>query len=152
MRSKPTATYRSFSSGETKKFGERLAERITRGATRSGRKGAVVLALRGDLGTGKTTFAQGFLKGLGVKKRVASPTFVIIRRRALRRSHSARRKVFTNIFHIDAYRLKSAAHLAALDRLKKGYTRMSECRFLFQRRNQQFYTGFNIFSIQDFNR
>ena len=91
-----------------------MAERITRGATRSGRKGAVVLALRGDLGTGKTTFAQGFLKGLGVKKRVASPTFVIIRRRALRRSHSARRKVFTNIFHIDAYRLKSAAHLAAL--------------------------------------
>jgi tRNA threonylcarbamoyladenosine biosynthesis protein TsaE len=112
MRSKPTKTYQSFSSKETKRFGERLAARILGDASdMSPKKGALVLALRGDLGAGKTTFAQGFLKGLGFKKRAASPTFVLIRRHSLRKRSL---KAFTDVFHVDAYRLKRSTHLAAL--------------------------------------
>jgi len=72
------------------------------------RKGALVFALTGDLGSGKTTFVQGFLRGLGVKKRTTSPTFIIFRRFAL--SHL----LFANLYHADAYRLKKAKDLSAL--------------------------------------
>ncbi|MDP3947179.1 MAG: tRNA (adenosine(37)-N6)-threonylcarbamoyltransferase complex ATPase subunit type 1 TsaE, partial [bacterium] len=48
-------------------------------------KRAVVIALAGELGAGKTTFAQGFLKSLGVRGRIASPTFIFVRRYALPR-------------------------------------------------------------------
>jgi len=68
-----------------------------------------VFALQGDLGAGKTTFTQGFLKGLGSKKRVTSPTFVLMRR------HTLSNKKTKNFFHIDAYRLKEPEHLAALE-------------------------------------
>lgn len=81
------------------------------------RRGAEVFALQGDLGAGKTTFTQGFLKGLGSKKRVTSPTFVLMRRHALGvgRGAGAAQKKFKNVFHIDAYRLKKPEHLAALE-------------------------------------
>lgn len=82
----------------------------------------MVFALRGDLGAGKTTFVQGFFKGLGFKKNAPSPTFVIVRRHALgaRDRHKTpgrggQRRSFQNAFHIDAYRLKKAADLEALD-------------------------------------
>jgi tRNA threonylcarbamoyladenosine biosynthesis protein TsaE len=80
-------------------------------------KTAAVFALQGDLGAGKTTFTQGFLKGLGSKKRATSPTFVLMRRHALGggRSADTAQKKFKNVFHIDAYRLKGPGHLAALD-------------------------------------
>ncbi len=68
-----------------------------------------MLALSGDLGAGKTTFVQGFFKGLGLGGRAPSPTFVIMRRRALKRH-----KRFSNVFHVDAYRLKRAAALKPL--------------------------------------
>lgn len=71
---------------------------------------AAAFALQGDLGAGKTTFVQGFLKGLGSKRRATSPTFILMRRHALR----ARGK-FKNVFHIDAYRLKTPKHFAPLD-------------------------------------
>lgn len=80
-------------------------------------KRALVFALRGELGAGKTTFVQGFLKGLGVRKRAPSPTFVIMRRYALPRAgaHAGKRGIFKNAFHVDAYRLARAKrHLAAL--------------------------------------
>ncbi len=37
-----------------------------------------VISLRGELGAGKTTFAKGFAKGLGVKEVLTSPTFAIL--------------------------------------------------------------------------
>lgn len=64
--------------------------------------------MTGDLGAGKTTFTQGFFHGLGLKKRAQSPTFIIMRRHALKKSK------FKNIFHIDAYRLKKPEHLEML--------------------------------------
>jgi tRNA threonylcarbamoyladenosine biosynthesis protein TsaE len=84
-----------------------VARSLARGE-HAGKSGAAVIALQGDLGAGKTTFVQGFLKGLGSKKRATSPTFVLMRR------HKLPGKKITDVFHIDAYRLKKPEHLAAL--------------------------------------
>jgi len=54
----------------------------------------IILALYGNLGAGKTTFVQGLAKGLGIKKRIISPTFVIIRS-------------YENLYHVDLYRLQN---------------------------------------------
>ena len=110
MFSKKIETYRSFSSEETKKLGHDIAHVLKRE-----KKCATVFALQGDLGAGKTTFVQGFLKGLGSKKRATSPTFVLMRRHALRAGRVGGQKKFRNVFHIDAYRLKRPEHLAALE-------------------------------------
>jgi tRNA threonylcarbamoyladenosine biosynthesis protein TsaE len=95
---------------------QRTAGKGAKRRVSTGPQGAVVLALQGDLGAGKTTFVQGFFKGLGLKKRAPSPTFIIMRRHALRGGGAGpARKRFQNVFHIDAYRLKKAKDLAALD-------------------------------------
>ena len=111
-------TFQSSSWRETKKFGEALAGRILKQEARSKKMGALVLALQGDLGAGKTTFVQGFFKGLGPKKNPPSPTFIIMRRTALpaRRSlgEGGRHKKFENVFHVDAYRIKETKELGVL--------------------------------------
>jgi tRNA threonylcarbamoyladenosine biosynthesis protein TsaE len=56
---------------------------------------ADVILLAGDLGAGKTTFAQGFARGLDVEQRVTSPTFVLMQ-------HYAGR---LPLVHVDVYRL-----------------------------------------------
>lgn len=61
-----------------------------------------VLAIVGELGSGKTTFIKGLLKSVGIQNRISSPTFIIYRRF----SAPSKIKNFKNIFHIDAYRLK----------------------------------------------
>lgn len=58
----------------------------------------VLIALQGDLGSGKTTFAQGFAKGLGISSKILSPTFVITRQYQIPRSS----QIF---YHVDLYRL-----------------------------------------------
>ncbi|MCH7551937.1 tRNA (adenosine(37)-N6)-threonylcarbamoyltransferase complex ATPase subunit type 1 TsaE [Patescibacteria group bacterium] len=70
-------------------------------------KGAFVLALKGELGAGKTSFVQGLAKGLGVKGNVLSPTFLIVKSYKL-----SRQRMF---YHIDCYRLKSAKELLQLE-------------------------------------
>ena len=67
-----------------------------------------MIALEGDLGGGKTTFAQGFARGLGVRENVLSPTFVIMRRHHMRKSH------FRIFVHIDAYRIEKLKELQML--------------------------------------
>ncbi len=73
------------------------------------RRHAFILALQGDLGTGKTTFTQGFAKELGIQGRVLSPTFIIFRRFAV-----ARRSFFKSFFQIDCYRLSRPTDLLSL--------------------------------------
>jgi tRNA threonylcarbamoyladenosine biosynthesis protein TsaE len=99
---------RSYSSEETKEFGSALAQTLI-SSKKSANSGATIIALEGELGAGKTTFVQGFFKGLGIKKRPSSPTFVIMRRTAIR-SHEK----FSNVFHMDAYRLKDATTVDVL--------------------------------------
>ncbi len=69
---------------------------------------AMILALVGDLGAGKTTFAQAFAKALGVNDRILSPTFLIFKRYAIACGG------FSNFYHTDAYRIKNAAELDVL--------------------------------------
>lgn len=57
--------------------------------------GGLVIAFRGDLGAGKTVFAKGVGKGLGIEDEVTSPTFTIIS------EYEGRLR----LHHIDAYRL-----------------------------------------------
>ncbi len=69
---------------------------------------ATVITLSGELGAGKTTFAQGAALTLGVTETVQSPTFV------LEKIYALENQKFTHLVHIDAYRLKSAHELRVL--------------------------------------
>ena len=68
------------------------------------------IALYGDLGSGKTTFAQGLAKGFGIEKRIISPTFVIVRTYRIT-NHELRIK---NFYHIDLYRTESKRDIDVL--------------------------------------
>jgi tRNA threonylcarbamoyladenosine biosynthesis protein TsaE len=56
-----------------------------------------LITLSGDLGAGKTTFTQGLARGLGIEKKVTSPTFTIMKEYRGR----------LPLYHIDAYRLEN---------------------------------------------
>ena len=71
------------------------------------RKGRV-LALYGELGSGKTTFVQGLAKGLGLPDRMVSPTFIIIKKYGLKNLP------WSSFYHIDCYRLEPDADLVNL--------------------------------------
>ncbi len=90
--------YLTKSPGQTKKLGKSLAKTLLRNPSKHK---AIVIGLRGDLGGGKTTFLQGFAKGIGKRAKVLSPTFIIMRRTG-------------NFYHIDCYRLKGPQDLLAL--------------------------------------
>jgi len=71
----------------------------------------LVIALTGELGSGKTTFVQGLAKGLGIKARIISPTFMLIRKYEIRYTRYERRIAddvlrFASFYHIDLYRLE----------------------------------------------
>ena len=86
----------SDSSEKTKKVGEMLAKT----ALKTKPEKALVFAFNGELGSGKTTFIQGFAEGLGVKDNVLSPTFNIFKRFEIKKN-----KFFKNLFHFDCYRI-----------------------------------------------
>lgn len=90
-------------------FAAVLAEKIIK---RAAGNVARVICLKGDLGAGKTTFTQGFLKALGARGRVTSPTFVLMKRSSL--SGAAKRAGFMNAYHIDAYRFRAPRESGAL--------------------------------------
>ena len=91
---------------ETRLFARELISQIPVGS---------VILLTGDLGAGKTTFVQGVASALGIKEKVASPTFNIM-------------KLYlgeVSLIHIDAYRLENMDHNIGLDEYigyEKGYT------------------------------
>ena len=94
------------SAEETKSVAKLFAEMLAQEMTA---KGALVVALDGALGAGKTTFAQGFAEGLGVKEKVKSPTFVLVHTHTLKKK--ARFKAF---YHADCYRLESEKDVNAI--------------------------------------
>jgi len=76
-------------------------------------KGGEVLALQGDLGAGKTCFLQGLAKGMGIKDKVNSPTFNILK--VYKISGRIKTKTSPQVFcHIDAYRLRDERDLISL--------------------------------------
>lgn len=86
----------SSSVEETEKLAAQLAKELKPGD---------FVALQGDLGAGKTAFARGLARGLGVKKPVLSPSFTLMR-------------MYTDgrlpVYHFDLYRLDGADELAEI--------------------------------------
>ena len=85
----------SSSPEETVALGERIAPLLPPGS---------VIALRGTLGAGKTCFAKGIARGLGIPEEVTSPTYTII----------AEYAGTLPLYHIDAYRLQGDEDFEAL--------------------------------------
>ena len=69
-----------------------------------------VLALQGDLGSGKTTFTKGLAKAVGVKKSIQSPTFVLLRPYDTGKK-IAKEKCIKILVHVDAYRIDDPGEL-----------------------------------------
>ena len=90
-------------------FISRSAEQTRRLGMRFGGvlKTGDVLCLAGDLGSGKTTFVQGIAAGWGSLDPVSSPSFVLVN---VYRGGDGKR-----LYHLDAYRLSSAAQAVDLD-------------------------------------
>ena len=80
--------YRFTSVTETQSFAADLANSLPAG---------IVIALIGNLGSGKTTFTQGFAKGLGISEHVGSPTFKLVSEYDGQKG---------KLIHVDAYRLE----------------------------------------------
>ena len=109
-------TYLTNGPSQTKKLGEAWAKEISRGWLKDV---ALSVGLEGDLGGGKTTFLQGFAKGLGIKEKILSPTFVIMKKFQIpnyKSQTNSKFKIpkFKNFYHIDCYRIKNPKELLDL--------------------------------------
>lgn len=93
---------------QTKKIGEDLVKEMLREPP--GEK-AFVLVLEGDLGGGKTTFLQGFARGLEIRDRILSPTFVLMKRFAIKKKN---KPGFKDFYHLDCYRIKNQKDILVL--------------------------------------
>lgn len=89
-------TYITKNSKETHILGEKFAKNLKQGD---------LLAFYGNLGSGKTTFIQGLAKGLSIKRRIISPTFIIVRHYRLNKG---------NFYHIDLYRMETENDLVGI--------------------------------------
>ena len=90
------ATFISNSPAETEAIGRRLADEVGIGS---------VLALQGELGSGKTLFTRGFVAGVGSNAAVSSPTFTIV--------HEYRDGRLP-VYHFDFFRMEDRHSLARL--------------------------------------
>ncbi len=88
----------SRSPEQTRRLGVRLGKMLQPGD---------LVCLQGDLGAGKTTLVQGVAQGWGALDPVSSPTFVLV--------NVYRRPDAGQLYHLDAYRLESAAEAEELD-------------------------------------
>ena len=86
---------------ELKKQAEIIVEKLKKEQNNKG----VLLTISGELGAGKTTFAQIVGSLLGVSVNMQSPTYTICRKYNIESGH------FKAIYHIDAYRLESGKEL-----------------------------------------
>ena len=104
------------SAQQTQKIGNDFAQTL---------KGGEVICLYGDLGFGKTTFTQGLASGLGIQKRITSPTFTIIRQynyssseqsesRSSNDVSSRQARTIKSLYHIDLYRIESEKDVEGL--------------------------------------
>lgn len=96
----------SKSIGETQKIAKNLAQKIIR-TKRGG-----VIALEGELGAGKTTFIQGFAKALGIKEKIKSPTFVLMKKYTIAKSFKLKA---ISLYHFDCYRIRDYKDLKILN-------------------------------------
>lgn len=79
---------------ETIAFAEKIGSMLKKGD---------IIAYKGGLGAGKTTFTRGLAAGLGLKDEVTSPTFAIVN------EYHGR----INLYHFDMYRIMDSGELEA---------------------------------------
>lgn len=82
----------TYNTQDTEKLAKQIAEKLEIGA---------VIALYGELGSGKTTFTRYLVSALGIPARVQSPTFVLARK-------------YQHVNHLDLYRIRSVEELEDL--------------------------------------
>jgi len=97
--------YTSHSPEDTQKFAKEQALELTR----EGNGQPIVIALEGELGAGKTTFAQAFAEALGVQKHLKSPTFVLMKHYGIHNVPN-----YHTLYHLDCYRLRDSKDLEPL--------------------------------------
>src|SRR6266446_8052077 len=85
---------------DTEDFGGRLA-----GSRPAADAALAVLYLTGELGAGKTTFARGFVRALGVQEAVPSPTYTLL---------ELYPAGALTVVHVDLYRVRSEEHTSEL--------------------------------------
>ncbi|MGM0439252.1 MAG: tRNA (adenosine(37)-N6)-threonylcarbamoyltransferase complex ATPase subunit type 1 TsaE [Patescibacteria group bacterium] len=88
---------------ETKNLAKKIAKSINKNKDR-----ATVLLLKGELGSGKTTFTKGFANEFGIDD-ITSPTFVIMKKYKLENNK------FDRLYHIDCYRIEEKTNLNELN-------------------------------------
>lgn len=91
---------------ETQRIAKEFVENLLSGKVPKSR--AFIVAMHGDLGSGKTTFVKAVAKEFGIENTVTSPTFVI------EKIYKLESQVFDNLIHIDAYRLEEGGELKNL--------------------------------------
>jgi len=99
---------------KTQKDLENLAEKTLEIISQNKQNYATVLALQGDLGSGKTTFTKQLSKILGITESVTSPTFVILKNFEIQTENLAEKTFFKKLIHIDSYRLDLSGELSHL--------------------------------------
>ncbi|MFZ1019734.1 MAG: tRNA (adenosine(37)-N6)-threonylcarbamoyltransferase complex ATPase subunit type 1 TsaE [Minisyncoccia bacterium] len=92
---------------ETEKIAKIFLDEILQNKKKQ--NGALVVCLSGNLGAGKTAFMQAIGKHLGVKNKISSPTFVLIKKYPIGKTYGVK-----FLFHLDAYRLKNEKELLSL--------------------------------------
>lgn len=110
----PAGRQATKSAKETQRLGIELAQKILKLPLK---KSAVILGLQGNLGGGKTTFLQGFAKGLGIKEKILSPTFVICKKfkiPSVVKSTLSRKFHDGHFFHFDCYRINKPEEILEL--------------------------------------
>lgn len=75
-------------------------------------KGAITIALEGELGAGKTVFIKGLARALSIKEKIKSPTFVLMRKHPI--SLKLKIKNLKFLYHLDCYRLRDENDLISL--------------------------------------
>ena len=85
---------------------QKLAAKIAKGL-----RGGEVLALNGDLGSGKTAFTKGIAKFFDIDKPVTSPTFVLMK------NYQTKHPKIKTLVHVDTYRLANSQELIGIDML-----------------------------------
>jgi L-threonylcarbamoyladenylate synthase len=93
----------SRSEENTKNFGKDLWQKYQSHAN----KRAIVFALQGEMGAGKTVFTKGLAKAMGIKELVTSPTFALENEYLIPKTKHS-------LYHIDAWRLERSEELEAL--------------------------------------
>lgn len=94
-----THTWRTDDAGSTHALGLAIGRALATG---------LVIALRGDLGAGKTTLTQGIARGLGITEPIASPTFTFVNEYSFQLAGSQPAR----LYHIDLYRLPESPSAA----------------------------------------